>query len=109
MNPIRIFVGLVQALSAATAAFLEPYADQLDLERTNAQGGSQGQGENQAPAVPSPVPQMPVPLAGETSEDFALRWPTGAPSSCPIAPGLKYDPWRVAWIPVEAAFSLPPL
>lgn len=65
--------------------------------------------------VPIQIPVLPAPWAGQTSEDYHTVFPVGL--TCDIPMGLKYDPWhlvstpngfvRGAWIPVEAAFTLP--
>lgn len=113
MNPLRVVIAYIlavcEAVASVTSSVLGPVADQLDAEQHN-QGG-QGQG----PSVPPQVVNMPTPFAGESSEDFAVRFPVGLVCTVPV--GLKYDPWfvlenngvftRGAWIPTEAAFTAP--
>jgi len=108
MNPIRVFLSLCDAIHLAIIGVLAPVADQIDAEH------SQG-GQSQPSQPPAQAPRMPVPFAGEPSEDFAMRFPAGIP--CTIPAGLKFDPWfvleadgvfsRGAWIPALAPFTAP--
>jgi len=108
MNPIRVFLALCDAIHLAIIGVLAPVADQIDAEH-------QGEGQGQPSQPPAQAPKMPVPFAGEPSEDFAMRFPAGIP--CTIPAGLKFDPWHVlpaeggfsrgAWIPALAPFTAP--
>jgi hypothetical protein len=105
MNPVRIVLALADAIHLAIVQVLSPVADELDL-------GHSQETTSQPPVV---VPQAPVPFAGETSDEFALRFPVGI--VCTIPTTLKYDPWfvqstpagfvRGTWIPAEAGFTAP--
>lgn len=104
------------ALLSFAAAQRDAFSDLYDAaEEAASQGdGSQGGGEQQQGPPPQPPP-LPVPFAGETSDDYADRYPDSL--VCTVATGLKYDPWHVieqdgvftrgAWIPLDAPFTAP--
>ena len=82
----------------------------LDAHALGTEGGNVEQ--QQPPAQP---PALPVPFAGETSDEYAGRYPDTF--ICTVPTGLKHDPWHVieqdgvftrgAWIPLDAPFTAP--
>lgn len=85
-------------------------AGEVALDALGTEGGNVEQ--QQPPAQP---PALPVPFAGETSDDYANRYPDSL--VCTVATGLKYDPWKQVevdgvyrlggWIPLDAPFTAP--
>ena len=51
-----------------------------------------GGGSHTEPVIPQLPPVLPTLRAGDTSEEYAERFPPGLP--CTIPAGLKYDPWK---------------
>lgn len=111
------------ALAVSVEESLRTTADKLNDVRTAgaeallghlaAEGG--GGDVEQQQQQPAPPPVLPVPFAGETSDDYADRYPDAL--VCSVPTGLKYDPWHVieqdgvftrgAWIPLDAPFTAP--
>lgn len=100
------------ALLSFAATQRDAFADlHAALESAPTDGGSQG-GE-QPPSEPVLPPVLPTLRAGDTSEEYAERFPAGL--TCTIPAGLKYDPWKEVevngvyqlggWIPADAPFT----
>ena len=102
-------VPLIVVFLAAIAAAFSTLAEGL-AAASSVLGGEH---HSEPPAL-TPGVIFPVPKPGQTSEAFAALFPPEHP--CDVPAGLKFDPWRApndsvgllgAWIPADAAFTLP--
>ena len=108
-----VIVPMIVVFLAAIAAAFSTLAAGLSAANDVLGSGESSHGEPLAPQTPGVI--LPVPFPGETSEGFHVRYPDNVLCDVPLA--LKWDPWfvlstpsgfkRGAWIPAEAAFTLP--